>query len=197
MTLLSNASGSAANMMLENTTPVMKSTWSRLTLRSNSCRATSGLNWSSLTSTSAGRPPSLPPLSLTASRKPSRMSTPSAEDGPDKVLTNPIRTLSAAPAPAASAASATPAMAFFSVKWRATLCEYMSVSLLLLSRGSGSDPDLQHVVERRLAVEHVHALQPYPQHPVGATHQRVLVTTAEMAHVVPAQLHHVEARADP
>src|SRR6185369_1110593 len=196
MTLLSNASGSAANMMLENTTPVMKSTWSRLTLRSNSCRATSGLNWSSLTSTSAGRPPSLPPLSLTASRKPSRMSTPSAEDGPDKVLTNPIRTLSAAPAAAASAARATPAMAFFSLKRRGSLCEFMSVSLLLLWDRT-LDPDLQHVIERRLAVEHVHPLQPYPQHPVGATHQRVLVAAAEMAHVVPAQLHHVEARTDP
>ena len=69
-------------MMLENTTPVMKSTLSRLMFFSNSCLATSGLNWSSLTSTSAGRPPSLPPFSLTASRKPSRMSTPSAADGP-------------------------------------------------------------------------------------------------------------------
>ena len=96
MVLLSSASGSAASMMLENTTPVMKSTLSRLTFFSNSCLATSGLNWSSLTSTSAGRPPSLPPLSLTASRKPSRMSTPSADDGPDSVLTKPTLTLSAA-----------------------------------------------------------------------------------------------------
>ena len=83
-------------MMLENTTPVMKSTLSRLMFFSNSCLATSGLNWSSLTSTSAGSPPSLPPLSLTASRKPSRMSTPRAEEGPDSVLTKPTLTLSAA-----------------------------------------------------------------------------------------------------
>ena len=96
MTLLSNASGSAASMMLENTTPVMKSTLSRLMFFSNSCLATSGLNWSSLTSTSAGRPPSLPPFSFTPSRKPSRMSMPSADDGPDSVLTKPILTLSAA-----------------------------------------------------------------------------------------------------
>ena len=93
-------------MMLLNTTPVMKSTLSRLTLRSNSWRATSGLNWSSLTSTSAGRPPSLPPLSFTASWKPSRMSTPSADDGPDSVLTKPTLTLSAAKAVVAAATAA-------------------------------------------------------------------------------------------
>ena len=75
---------------------------------SNSCLATAGLNWSSETSTSAGRPPSLPPFNLTASRKPSRMSMPSAADGPDKVLTKPTLTLSAACASgtASSAAAA-------------------------------------------------------------------------------------------
>ena len=83
-------------MMFENTTPVMKSTLSRLMFFSNSCLPTSGLNWSSPTITSAGSPPSLPPDSFTASRKPSRMSTPSPADGPDKVLTNPTFTLSAA-----------------------------------------------------------------------------------------------------
>jgi hypothetical protein len=66
MVLLSIASGSAASMMLENTTPVMKSTLSRL-MALEQLLATSGLNWSSPTSTSAGRPPSLPPFSLTAS----------------------------------------------------------------------------------------------------------------------------------
>src|SRR5690348_7935518 len=89
-------------MMFEKTTPVMKSTLSRLMFFSNSCLATSGLNWSSLTMTSAGRPPSLPPFSLTASRKPSRMSMPSADDGPESVLTRPILTLSAAAAGAAT-----------------------------------------------------------------------------------------------
>ena len=93
-------------MMLENTTPVMKSTLSRLMFFSNSCLATSGLNWSSLTITSAGRPPSLPPLSFTASRKASRMSTPSAADGPERVLTKPTLTLSAAAARSGAAARA-------------------------------------------------------------------------------------------
>ena len=82
--------------MLENTTPVMKSTLSRLTSRSKACLATFGLNWSSTMVTSAGRPPSLPPLNLTASMKASRMSTPSAAEGPDKVLTKPTLTLSLA-----------------------------------------------------------------------------------------------------
>jgi hypothetical protein len=92
-------------MMFENTTPVMKSTLSRLMFFSNSCLATSGLNWSSLTSSSAGRPPSLPPLSFNARRKPSRMSTPSADDGPESVLTKPTLTLSAACAGSADAAA--------------------------------------------------------------------------------------------
>jgi hypothetical protein len=106
--LASNATGSAASMMLENTTPVMKSTWSRFTSFSNSWRATSGLNWSSSTDTSAGSPPSLPPFIFTASRKPSRMSMPSADDGPDSVLTKPTLTLSAAAAGRASASAARP-----------------------------------------------------------------------------------------
>jgi hypothetical protein len=56
------------------------------------------LSWSSLTSTSAGRPPSLPPFSLIARLNASRMSLPIAAFGPDRVLTNPIFTLSAASA---------------------------------------------------------------------------------------------------
>ena len=104
-------------MMFENTTPVMKSTLSRLMFFSNSCLATSGLNWSSLTSNSAGRPPSLPPLSLSASRKPSRMSTPSADDGPESVLTKPTLTLSAALAGSARRA-VTARMASRAALWR-------------------------------------------------------------------------------
>ena len=56
-------------MMFENTKPVMKFTLSRFTSFSASCLPTSGLNWSSPISTSAGRPPSLPPFSFTASMK--------------------------------------------------------------------------------------------------------------------------------
>jgi hypothetical protein len=48
------------------------------------------------TSTSAGRPPSLPPLSFTARLKASRMSMPIEAFGPDSVLMNPTFTLSAA-----------------------------------------------------------------------------------------------------
>src|SRR6185503_21186626 len=110
MVLASKAIGTAASMMLENTMPVRKSTLSSLTYFSASWRPTSGLNWSSPTSTSAGSPPSLPPFSLTASWKASRMSTPSAALGPDSVLTKPILTLLAAPAPPDSA-SATARMA--------------------------------------------------------------------------------------
>src|SRR5882672_3293661 len=99
MILASNATGTAASMMFENTKPVRKSTLSSLTYFSASWRPTSGLNWSSPTSTSAGRPPSLPPFSLTASWKASRMSTPSAALGPDRVLTKPTLTLPAACAP--------------------------------------------------------------------------------------------------
>src|SRR5258706_5696136 len=111
MTLFSNATGTDASMMLENTNPVRKSTLSSLMFFSASCLPTSGLNWSSRTITSAGRPPSLPPFSFTASRKASRMSMPSAALGPESVLMKPILTLSAACAeggsnPAAAQASA-------------------------------------------------------------------------------------------
>src|SRR3989441_5519611 len=91
-------SGAMATTMFENTVPVMKSTLSRRRKRSTSCLAFSGLSWSSPVSTSAGRPPSLPPLSFSARLKPSRMSPPIAAFGPDRVLTNPTFTLSAAPA---------------------------------------------------------------------------------------------------
>src|SRR3954469_17555127 len=83
-------------MMFEKTMPVRKSTLSSLTYFSAIWRPTSGLNWSSPMSTSAGRPPSLPPFSLTASWKPSRISTPSAPLGPERVLMKPTLTLSAA-----------------------------------------------------------------------------------------------------
>src|SRR5437879_3259170 len=96
MTLASNATGTAASMMFENTKPVRKSTLSSRTYFSAIWRPTSGLNWSSPTSTSAGRPPSLPPFIFTASWKPSRMSTPSAALGPESVLMKPTLTLSAA-----------------------------------------------------------------------------------------------------
>src|SRR6266446_6881101 len=86
MILLSNATGTAASMMFENTKPVRKSTLSSRTYFSAIWRPTSGLNWSSPTSTSAGKPPSLPPFIFTASWKPSRMSTPSAALGPVSVL---------------------------------------------------------------------------------------------------------------
>ena len=77
---------------LEKTTPVRKSTLSRLMFFSKSCLPTSGLNWSSLISTSAGSPPSLPPFIFTASMNASRMSTPRLADGPDKVLMKPTLT---------------------------------------------------------------------------------------------------------
>src|SRR5580765_895327 len=96
MTLFSNATGTDASMMLEKTKPVRKSTLSSLMSFSASWRPTSGLNWSSPIRTSAGRPPSLPPFSFTASMKASRMSKPSAALGPESVLMKPILTLSAA-----------------------------------------------------------------------------------------------------
>src|SRR5213083_1212614 len=76
-------------MMFENTKPVRKSTLSSRTYFSAIWRPTSGLNWSSPTSTSAGRAPSLPPFIFTASWKPSRMSTPSAAGG--KVVQHVLR----------------------------------------------------------------------------------------------------------
>src|SRR6266480_2262797 len=103
MILASNATGTAASMMFENTKPVRKSTLSSLTYFSAIWRPTSGLNWSSPTNTSAGSPPSLPPFSFTASWKPSRMSTPSAALGPESVLMKPTLTLSAACTPEARA----------------------------------------------------------------------------------------------
>src|SRR6266480_4842803 len=103
MILASNATGTAASMMFENTKPVRKSTLSSRTYFSAIWRPTSGLNWSSPTSTSAGNPPSLPPFIFTASWKPSRMSTPSAALGPESVLMKPTLTLSAACAPEARA----------------------------------------------------------------------------------------------
>src|SRR5437016_13627761 len=103
MILASNATGTAASMMFENTKPVRKSTLSSLTYFSAIWRPTSGLNWSSPTNTSAGSPPSVPPFSFTASWKPSRMSTPSAALGPESVLMKPTLTLSAACAPDAKA----------------------------------------------------------------------------------------------
>src|SRR5438128_2206457 len=98
MILASNATGTAASMMFENTKPVRKSTLSSRTYFSAIWRPTSGLNWSSPTSTSAGKPPSLPPFIFTASWKPSRMSTPSAALGPESVLMKPTLTLFAASA---------------------------------------------------------------------------------------------------
>src|SRR5579871_4885128 len=76
--------------------PVRMWTFSSRTKRSAIWRARSGFSWSSSTSTSAGSPPSLPPFILTASWKPSRMSTPMAAFGPDSVLKNPILMRSAA-----------------------------------------------------------------------------------------------------
>src|SRR5256886_2406823 len=103
MILASNATDTAASMMFETTKPVRKSTLSSRTYFSAIWRPTSGLNWSSPTSTSAGRAPSLPPFIFTASWKPSRMSTPSAALGPESVLMKPTLTLSAACAPEARA----------------------------------------------------------------------------------------------
>jgi hypothetical protein len=65
---------------------------------SKSCLPTSGLNWSSPISTSAGKPPSLPPFILTASMKASLISMPRLAEGPDKVLMKPTLTASAAAA---------------------------------------------------------------------------------------------------
>src|SRR5262245_16832085 len=174
-------------MMLENTTPVMKSTLSRLTLRSNSWRATSGLNWSSLTMTSAGRLPSLPPLSFTASRKPSRMSMPSADDGPESVLTKPTLTLSAAKVTEQSSAASTKAMVLVTIplsNWAPAFAGATSSRRRPGSNLFSSHPDLQHVIERRLAVEHVHALQPDLQGTGRIAHQGVAIAPAEVAHVV-------------
>src|SRR6185503_8845170 len=139
-----------------------------------------GLNWSSLTSTSAGRPPSLPPWSFTASRKPSRMSMPSADDGPDSVLTKPTFTLSAAAAGPTASAAARGSAARAARSWR------MVGDLSNVGCGGGtdrvgrSDPDLQHVVERRLRVEEVDALKADAQPALRVAHQRVAVAAAEV-----------------
>src|SRR5690349_18957651 len=109
------------------------------------------------------------------------MSTPSADDGPDKVLTKPTFTLSAAAAAAAATASAAMASAFAARRYAITCISF-----------SGSNPDLQDVVEWRLAVEQVDALQADAQRAVGSAHQRVHVAAAEVADLVAAQLHHVE-----
>ncbi len=111
MVLASKAIGTAASMMLEKTMPVRKSTLSSLTYFSASWRPTSGLNWSSPIITSAGRPPSLLPFSLSASWKPSRMSTPIAPAGPDSVAMKPIFTLEAAEAGSAKQSAAARAAA--------------------------------------------------------------------------------------
>ena len=87
--------------------PVMKSTLSRLSRRSVACLATSGFCWSSTTMSSAGKPPSLPPVAFNASRKPSWISTPSPAPGPESVLRKPTLIVSAAPADAAAIASGT------------------------------------------------------------------------------------------
>src|SRR5579862_5079606 len=57
------------------------------------------------------------------------------------------------------------------------------------------DPDLQHVVEWRLPIEQVHALQRNAQRACRVAHERVPVRAAEMTHGVAPQLDHVEARA--
>src|SRR5262245_52329878 len=162
---------------LENTMPVIRSTWSRLVKRSTASRATSGFCWSSTTLTSAGRPPSLPPFSLTASRKASRMSTPSAPPGPDRVLRNPTLTLSAA--------------------WtgRANAVESSSADISFFMMASPrSHPRLKHVVVRSLRVHHVDALELDAMARLGLL-QVMNIRAGEMAGRVVAELHHVEARA--
>src|SRR5687767_6072936 len=91
--------GHTASITLENTTPVIKLTRSRLIRRSASCLPVSGLSVSSANTTSVGRPPSLPPASLSARLKPSRISTPMVPAGPDSVDRKPIFSWSAPCAP--------------------------------------------------------------------------------------------------
>src|SRR5213076_758971 len=59
---------------------------------------------------------------------------------------------------------------------------------------SVSYPDLEDVVERRLRVEEVDALQADIQGADAVANERVAVAAAEVAHGVAPQLHHVEAR---
>ena len=62
-----------------------------------------------------------------------------------------------------------------------------------ISPGAKSDPGLDHVVEGRLCIHQVHALQPGAQ-AVGCAHQRVTVAASEVADVVAPQLQPLEAR---
>src|SRR5688572_8763195 len=91
--------GHTASITLENTTPVIRLTRSRLIRRSASCLPVSGLSVSSANTTSVGSPPSLPPASLSARLKPSRISTPMVPAGPDSVDRKPIFSSLAACAP--------------------------------------------------------------------------------------------------
>src|SRR5882672_12161286 len=122
-----------------------------------------------------------------ASWKPSRMSMPIAAFGPDSVLTKPTRTMSAAKADAVAsittAAAAMDCLNNESITRCTFSCKYRR-----------SDPDLQDIVERRLAVEKIDALQLDAQGARRIAHQRVAITAAEVAHVVATQLHHVETR---
>src|SRR5688572_17364183 len=107
--------GHTASITLENTTPVMRFTRSRLISRSASCLPTSGLSVSSANTTSVGRPPSLPPAIFSARLKPSRISTPMVPAGPDRVERKPIFSSLAACAFSANAAASTASIVFNSV----------------------------------------------------------------------------------
>src|SRR5262245_17216422 len=165
--------------------PVIRSTLSRLVKRSTASRATSGFCWSSTTVTSAGRPPSLPPFSFTASRKASRMSTPSAPPGPDNVLRNPTLTLSAASAGKAASADSS----------SADISPLMTDSPLICRPECLSHPRLQHVFVWPLCVHHVDALELDAMASLRLF-QVMNVRPREMSGRVVAELHHMEARAD-
>src|SRR6218665_438779 len=89
--------GTTAASTLEKFTPVYRRP-PDCTRRSAACLALAGLSPSSSTTSSTGMPPSFPPPCLTASRKPSRRSSPMYPAGVDKVVIKPILTGSAAAA---------------------------------------------------------------------------------------------------
>src|SRR5436190_5190851 len=91
----------------------MKSTLSRFISSSVTCRPTSGLNWSSAKTISAGNPPILPPIIDNASSAESFMCLPMTPAGPLSVVTKPILTLSAARAGATRNSSAAAALRCF------------------------------------------------------------------------------------
>src|SRR5204863_2748347 len=113
----------------------MKSTLSRFINSSVTWRPTSGLNWSSAKTISAGNPPILPPSIDSASSAESFMCLPMTPAGPLSVVTKPILTLSAAPAGAADRSSAA----------AAAICLLMSPPYPLRLRSAGGQLDILEI----------------------------------------------------